>query len=288
MDKLKQHIQDNLQDLDIDTPKEGLWNAISEGIGQAESIDPLKEHIEQYKDELDLQIPGEQSGSNIAASLSSQKSVITLNTKKTGWYVAAASLVLFIVVGALLYNNRKPSNSKGDELVKTPSKTELSVPKLLPDDTMKEIARQPVNGKDDKEQVKQTPEEIRPLDKNEYAGLKRIAVQKATNKKLPSIILETQAEYDNLIAGQLSMIQSIPMYGEPAGDFEWFINDFKRLDNQEKRLRSIVLQKGMEATTLDELGMIYQKKLTVLKMLQREINNASINSRSETDTIPVF
>jgi len=80
----------------------------------------------------------------------------------------------------------------------------------------------------------------------------------------------------------------MPLYGESAGDFAGFIDDFKRLDNQEKQLRSAVLQKGMEDNTLDELGMIYQKKLTVLKMLQREIQRTGNTTISENDSIPVF
>jgi hypothetical protein len=174
--------------------------------------------------------------------------------------------------------------------VKTPSKTESTVPTVLPVDTMKEVAQSLSDSKDDKEQVKhETKEEVQTEKKNYYAVVKKkTPVHQAGNKKLPLIVIETQAEYDNLIAGQVSLIQSTPMYGESAGDFAGFIDDFKRLDKQEKKLRSAIMQKGMEENTLDELGMIYQKKLTVLKMLQREISKTGTIARSETDTIPVF
>ena len=290
MDRLKQHIQNNLHDLNIDQPKENFWDGLSDKIIGDENSDPFKEYIEQYKDEFDLEIPGEQGWSNIASTLSRNNPVIPINAKKAGWYLAAASLVLFIVVGALLYNNRSSVTRNGDDTVKTPSKTELAVPKRLTDDTMREMVQGSSKTKDDKEQASQESKKAAQTDmKNDYAVIKRkLAVQKPGNKKLPSIIIETQAEYDNLIAGQVSLIQSMPLYGESAGDFAGFIDDFKRLDNQEKQLRSAVLQKGMEDNTLDELGMIYQKKLTVLKMLQREIQRTGNTTISENDSIPVF
>jgi hypothetical protein len=290
MDKLKQHIQNNLPELDIDQPKEDLWNALSGEISSSENSDPLKDHIEQYSDEFDLETPGEHSWSKIESAISRHTPVRPISAKKLGWYVAAASLVLFIVVGALLYKNRRSATSNGDSIVKTPSKSELTVPSVLPVDTMKEVAQGPSEAKDDKEQVKhETKKGVQTDRKNYYAVVKRKTPgQQAGNKKLPLIVLETQAEYDNLIAGQVSLIQSTPMYGESAGDFAGFIDDFKRLDKQEKKLRSAIMQKGMEENTLDELGMIYQKKLTVLKMLQREISKTGNISGSETDTIPVF
>jgi hypothetical protein len=267
-----------------------LWNALSGEISSSENSDPLKDHIEQYSDEFDLETPGEHSWSKIESAISRNAPVRPISAKKLGWYVAAASLVLFIVVGALLYKNRRSATSNGDSIVKTPSKPELTVPSVLPVDTMKEVAQGPSEAKDDKEQVKhETKKGVQTDRKNYYAVVKRKTPgQQAGNKKLPLIVLETQAEYDNLIAGQVSLIQSTPMYGESAGDFAGFIDDFKRLDKQEKKLRSAIMQKGMEENTLDELGMIYQKKLTVLKMLQREISKTGNISGSETDTIPVF
>lgn len=290
MDKLKQHIQNNLPDLDKDQPKEDFWNGLEQELKLSEEKDPLKDHIEQYKDEFDLEIPGEHSWLQIKSTISRHTPVRSINIKKLGWYVAAASLVLFIIVGALLFNNRKTGTGKNEGLVKTPSKAEIAIPKLVPVDTMNEVVQVPVNANEDKVQVKEEQQEIVQTDKkNDYAVIKRKpAVQKTGNRKLPLIITQTQAAYDDLIAGQVSLIQSLPMYGESAGDFEGFIEDFKRLDKQEKRLRKAVLQKGMEENTLDELAMIYQKKLTVLKMLQREISKTSNNFQTEADSIPVF
>ncbi len=287
MDKLKQHIHNNLQHLDIDQPKENFWDELSGKLSGIENGDPFKQHIEQYKDELDSEKPGEQSWSNIKSSLSRHRPVVPFSAKKTGWYIAAASLVLFIVVGALLYSSRIAVTRDSGDMVKTPSKTEVAVPKLLPNDTK---AQGPSKTDDDKEQASQESKKVAQIErKNNYAVIKRKQpVQKAGTRKLPSIIIETQEEYDNLIAGQVNLIQSMPLYGESAGDFAAFIDEFKRLDKQEKQLRRTVLQKGMEENTLDELGMIYQKKLTVLKMLQREISRSGTTSISENDTKPVF
>ena len=290
MDKLKQHIQNNLPELDIDQPKQDLWNALSSEINRAEVPDPLKEHIEQYTEELDFETPGEHSWSKIKSGISSRKPVRQISYKKLVYYVAAACLVIFIVVSTLIHKNITPTTRNSGGIVKTPFQTELTIPDLLPVDTMKAMAQAPSEVQEDKDQVKQEKKELAQIDKKDVnKGVKiNIPVQQVVNKAIPQEIIEAQAEYDNLIAGQVSQIQSMPLYGESVGDFAGFIDDFKRLDQQEKKLRSAVLKKGMEQNTLDELAMIYQKKLTVLKMLQREIGRADSRSVSETDTIPAF
>ena len=290
MDKLKQHIQNNLPELDIDQPKQDLWNALSSEINRAEVPDPLKEHIEQYTEELDFETPGENSWSKIKSGISSRKPVRQISYKKLVYYVAAACLVIFIVVSTLIHKTITPTARNSGDIVKTPFQTELTIPNLLPVDTMKAMAQAPSEVQEDKDQVKQQIKELAQINKKDYnTGVKRnIPVQQVVNKAIPQEIIEAQAEYDNLIAGQVSQIQSMPLYGESVGDFAGFIDDFKRLDQQEKKLRSAVLKKGMEQNTLDELAMIYQKKLTVLKMLQREIGRADSRSVSETDTIPAF
>ena len=284
MDKLKEHIQNKIRELDIDQPKDDLWNAISNEISREVDTDPLKDHIEQYAEELDVEIPGEHAWSRIRSEISEHKPVLQISYKKLAYYVAAASLIIFIVVSTLLHKNLTSGN--GDNIVKTPSKKELAVPNLVPLDTVKAIPGDQSETQDDKVRFKPETTELAQTVKRQAKA--NIVTRRATNRNVPMEIIEAQAEYDNLIAGQVSLIQDMPLYGESAGDFAGFIDDFKRLDQQEKKLRSAVLKKGMEQNTMDELAMIYQKKLTVLKMLQREISRTDTRLVNETDTLPVF
>ena len=284
MDKLKEHIQNKIRELDIDLPKDDLWNAISNEISREVDPDPLKDHIEQYAEELDVETPGDHAWSRIRSEISEHKAVRQISYKKLAYYVAAASLIIFIVVSTLLHKNITSGN--GDNIVKTPSKKELTVPNLVPPDTVKAIPGDQSEMQDDKVQFKPETRQLAQSVKRQAKA--NVVTRRATNRKVPMEIIEAQAEYDNLIAGQVSLIQDMPLYGESAGDFAGFIDDFKRLDQQEKKLRSAVLKKGMEQNTMDELAMIYQKKLTVLKMLQREISRTDTRLVNETDTLPVF
>jgi len=285
MDKLKQHIQNNIHELDIEEPKADLWSAISSEISRAENADPLKEHIEQYAEELDVEMPAEHAWSRIKSAINQHKPVRQISYKKLAYYVAAASLIIFIVVGTLVYKNLSGGSSNGEDLVATPSKPESAAPSLRPVDTMKAMTQAPSETQGDKEQLKAEKKQLAQTVKKDFK--KNVAIRQP-NSKIPKEIIEAQAEYDNLIAGQVSLIQNMPLYGESAGDFAGFVDDFRKLDQQEKKLRSAVLKKGMGLNTMDELAMIYQKKLTVLKMLQREISRTDIRSFSENDTIPVF
>jgi hypothetical protein len=48
------------------------------------------------------------------------------------------------------------------------------------------------------------------------------------------------------------------------------------------------MQEGLQENSLDELALIYQQKLTILKMLQREIDKADNREWNVTDTIPKY
>ena len=113
-------------------------------------------------------------------------------------------------------------------------------------------------------------------------------VKKQKSESLPPELAQIQKDYDQLIAGQIAYTKSLAVYGESASYFEEFKNDFKILDKKEKELRKSVAQNGLQENSIDDLAMIYQQKLTVLKKLQNEINKTSNRNKNLTDTIPTY
>jgi hypothetical protein len=105
---------------------------------------------------------------------------------------------------------------------------------------------------------------------------------------LPLEVLQIQKDYDQLIAGQIAYTKSLAVYGETPSYFQEFMNDFKRLENQEKELGKTIAKNGLQENSIDDLAMIYQQKLTVLKKLQNEINKTSKCNKNLTDTIPAY
>ena len=112
--------------------------------------------------------------------------------------------------------------------------------------------------------------------------------KKQQRKPLPPEVLQVEKDYDELIAEQIKYTKSLALYGENVDYFQKFKNDFKTLENQEKELRKSIAQSGLKENSIDDLAMIYQQKLTVLKKLQNEINKTSNCNKNLTDTIPAY
>lgn len=289
MDKLKQYIQENLEKLDADSPKEGLWDTISNHLAP-ENNDLLKDHISRYSPDLDIETPSVAAWDRIEDALS-RKPARVVSIRKTWLYAAACCLVL-MGIGIAFYVNKNDQ-----DLVQRPGMPINTGNKPATGDTQKrDIAATPQDKKRaNEESIDTITKDIATLSSPKGATLsKRIQKRndlrqavKTKSNQLPAEVLQIQTGYNDLIAGQVSYIQHLPIYGENVRYFESFVNDFKRLDIQEKELRRTIAQKGLQENGLDELAMIYQEKLMILRRLQTEINKTS-RSRNETDTIPAF
>jgi hypothetical protein len=288
MDKLKQYIQDNREKLDADSPMEGFWDTIGNQLAQGDN-DQLKDHISSNISDLDIETPAIAAWDRIEDVLSRKPARVVV-IKKTWLYAAACCLVL-IGLGIVFYVN-KP----GKDLVRGPVLPDKN-DKPVADDTIKKAMAITPPGK-----TRANDETIDTIKRNiaTLSSPNRTTVPKRTRPRnessqvvkdrpsqLPAEVVQIQTGYNDLIAGQVSYIQHLPIYGENIRYFESFVYDFKRLDLQEKELRKTIMQNGLQENGLDELAMIYQEKLMILKRLQTEINKTS-RSRNETDTIPGY
>jgi hypothetical protein len=288
MDKLKQYIQDNLNQLDADSPMEGFWDTIGNQLVLGDN-DPLKAHINRNLPELDIETPAVASWSPIEDVLSRKTQPKVVSIKRSWLYAAACCLVL-MWLGIVLYLNKT-----SQDLVLGPV-TPIKNDKPVVGDTIKAIAITPPGKKPAKDETIDTlQKDVATLSSPNGTKLSKRTQQRKESSQvvkdrpsqLPPEVMQIQTGYNDLIAGQVSYIQRLPIYGENVRYFESFVYDFKRLDLQEKVLRRTIMQKGLQENGLDELAMIYQEKLMILKRLQTEINKTS-RSRNETDTIPGY
>jgi hypothetical protein len=289
MDKLKQYIQDNREKLDADSPMEGFWDTIGNQLAQGDN-DHLKDHISSNISDLDIETPAIAAWDRIEDVLS-RKPARVVTIKKT-WLYAAACCLVILGLGIVFYVN-KP----GQDIVKVPVMPINTGIKPVARDTIKKdmAITPPVKKQAIEETFDTVKKDIATLSSPNGTKLSKRTrprnessqVVKDKSSQLPAEVLQIQTGYNDLIAGQVSYIQHLPIYGENVRYFESFVYDFKRLDMQEKELRRTIMQKGLQENSLDELGMIYQEKLMILKRLQTEINKTS-RSRNETDTIPRY
>jgi hypothetical protein len=286
MDNLKQHIQNNLNELNIDQPLSELWTRISSKLGQQAEGDILKNHIRQHAHEFEIETPGEPVWDTIGKKITSVKPGKTIKIQRWFSYAAAACILVFIGWQISMYLGKSTNQPVAPVIVKQPAlKNSEKTDRITGDTINKELAMErPVH----KSAPEESKNESRIAAKPVLTVKKRTAVKTVKKVKLPSEVLQIQTGYDNLIASQVSYIQSMAIYGENPGYFEGFVNDFKLLDNQEKQLRKSIALEGLQENSINELAMIYQQKLMVLKKLQTEIDKTSTRGRKSTDSLPAY
>lgn len=281
MDKLKNWIQENIHQMDVEEPNAALWDRLKQGLSKPAKHDPLKTHIAENRNELEIETPAVQAWKKISSSISTQKPAHVQHLKKRIFYYLSAACVLFIIgLGVFRYVRDVPAR-QGEEVVKNPTFKNNS------------NASDTINIEANKNQLTATPSlpdehHIQTTKHKTIAVTSLKPAKKQQRKSLPPEVLQVKKDYDELIAEQIKYTKSLALYGENASYFQEFMNDFKALENQEKELRKSIAQSGLKENSIDDLAMIYQQKLTVLKKLQNEINKTSNCNKNVTDTIPAY
>lgn len=276
MDKLKNRIREQTQEMEIETPKVTAWENIK-SLLTGSNIDLLRAHIQKFRSELEVDTP--QNWEHIRAHILTKQSVHIARTSVRRRFLIAACFILLAGLGFIWYLSKEaPKPDSNNAIVKTGiPQTDLASQKVAEKksgDTMEE----PSPGLPVPTSYSVT--------RKTYS--KKVPVVKLKTNALPPELLQIQEDYDNLIASQISYTKSLPVYGENASYFYEFMVDLRSLDEQEKQLRSFILTNTSDQNKIFELAMIYQQKLTVLKKLQNEINKTSIRNRNEKDTLPVY
>lgn len=321
MDKLKNWIQENIHKMDLDEPNADTWDRIKQGLSKPAESDPLKNIIAENKNELEIETPDPQTWAEISRFIAAKKPTPIHPIKRILIYVSVACIVTIISLGVFKYVNVVKTNPDNNLTKKTSvknsanandttntefNKNQLTTTQSLPEESLqqniqhKSIAVTSAKSTEfaaDSFKVKEgaTVEDLL----KEFPGFKvdsrgnikrvgKVLAKKQQRKSLPLEVLQVEKDYDELIAEQIKYTKSLALYGESVDYFQKFKNDFKALENQEKELRKSIAQSGLKENSIDDLAMIYQQKLIVLKKLQNEINKTSNCNKNVTDTIPAY
>jgi hypothetical protein len=276
MDKLKNKIQQHIDQLNVDEPNIATWSRIKNNLSASAEDDLLKNYITENKIELNIETPDAQSWERIKRVIAIGRQQYILRIKSRMLYLSAACVIVLVSTGILRHMNAGKTNQ--NEVVQTNTLKNSS----SGDTTNFEMRKKDLTLK---QPLAATPKTIKG---NGVAITTPKSGKKQKRKSLPPAIVQIERDYDELISGQLKYTKSLAIYGESAGYFEQFKNDFKLLEKQEKELRMSIVQNGLQENSITDLAMIYQQKLTVLKKLQNEINKTSSRNKNLSDTVPVY
>jgi hypothetical protein len=277
MDKLKNKIQEHIDQLNVDEPTFATWAGIKNKLSESNEKDLLKSYVTENKDKLNIEAPDVESWERISKVIAIGRQQYVLRTKKLMLYLSAACIMVIVSLGVLRYISQ-PNNEHD-----IPYKQSITNSYPPNDTTNVEIT---------KKQIAVTPSLAgKPLGQTSDEKNTVIAsttVKKQKTKLLPPMIVQIERDYEELISGQIKYTKSLAIYGESAGYFQQFMNDFKALEKQEKELRRSIAQNGLQENSIDDLITINQLKLTILKKLQIEINKTSNRNKNVTDTVPTY
>lgn len=282
MDKLKNKIQENIHDMDLDQPSAQSWDKIKNSLSKNAESDLLKKHISRNKAELDIETPDAAAWEHIQESVTGQKHTPVKSFRKVLIYISAAACIMVIIAVSVLWNRKDNQTMPPQAETENSTKEKLNTNNAsIIDSVSEQLALQketlPIQ---EEEHKKAIPKNNIPLAANLKTAVKKT--------KLPPQVVQMEKDYDAIIESQLKYTRSLAIYGESSAYFAQFKNDFIMLEEQEKALRKDIAKNGLQETSIDELAMIYQQKLTVLKKLQNEINKTSSRNKNITDTIPVY
>lgn len=277
MDKLKKRIQEHIHKMDVESPNDATWDSLKQKLSPSTENDPLKSHIAENQNKLEIETPGAHSWEEISRYISAKKSKPVQRLKRSLIYLSAACVITIISLGVFRYLNDFQTKP-GDDVSGKPSITNI-VPAA--DTTNTGIT------KNESIASPSLPKTLKQIKTHKIAVASKPA-KKPKADSLPLVVLQIEKDYDQLIAGQIKYTKSLAIYGESAGYFQEFMNDFKGLEKQEKELRKSIAQNGLKENSIDDLTTIYQQKLTILKKLQTEINKTSNRNKNITDSIPTY
>jgi hypothetical protein len=127
---------------------------------------------------------------------------------------------------------------------------------------------------------------ITPKKKNEV-------LQQNTNRPNEALIAfeNLETSFKQVINIQKQRLNTIPLNAENPFYYAEFINDFKKLEKEEKRIKQDIIGKGISNENLENLISVYQYKLNILKQLQTEINKTNSRykqNREAVDTVKTY
>lgn len=244
-------------------------------------MDELKKYLQNNRQHIDTDMPGEELWKGVKNRLHP-----TARIPAFAKWMAAACLVLAIGTGVYFFTHPAKDALAVDITSKdTPAITPVEpLPSIVADAPKKEM---------------EPPSKSAGTEENDAPALRKGSSTPATSaasakKTTPAKRRQRiqapaplygferiEASYAAMLDMQLERVRTQPIYAEDPEYFHLFKKQFNDLANDEEHVKQ-QLKQGYQEALLDELVTIYQRKITVLKQLQFEINK--MNSKvKQTD-----
>ncbi|MCG2615005.1 hypothetical protein LZZ85_11970 [Terrimonas sp. NA20] len=241
MDEFKKYLQANRDSLDTDEPAPALWNGVKQ------TLHPPKR--------------------------------IPLFWKQ----LAAACIVAAIGAGVYFYTRAGAGREADPRLSARNEQPEVNMPDSAQLSSqpppMEEVAAPPAHRKNKPEiktslkRTEQTPHLSASRQKNANSSK---AMHKLSQKADTLYGFENiEASYASMLDIQLEKLRTQPIYAENPEYFSFFKKEFRDLEKDEEKLKQLLIRSEDKTERLDELMLIYQQKISILKQLQFEINKVN-------------
>lgn len=228
-------------------------------------MDELKKYLQQNRASLDVDEPSPMLWERIQVEQPVKRTSVVMMV--TRWVAAACILVLAVIgTWSLLNNNDQPTQQP-----------------------IAEVTQQPESIKEPSVEENITPEKITEpvLVAAGNKVEKKTTLPKKVSAERPDLIALNNVEnsFKQVINLQRNRVGSIPMFAESADYFSDFKIQIRQLEQDEKKIKSDIVKRGLTDELLNQIINIYQIKLSTLKQLQIEMNK--INNRYKQNRGPV-
>lgn len=238
-------------------------------------MDEFKKYLQANRDSLDSDEPDQILWKGVRDTLHPPKRIPVF------WkQLAAACIAAAIATGIYFYKKT------GDTVIKDPvdiakgdqqnERLDSTVQLKIPVPARDEVAIVPQQKEERSSEKRASKRIVRSLSKpfNKQTG----ALAKHRSLPRPDSLYgfeNLEASYASMLNIQLEKLRTQPIYSEGPEYFSFFKNEFRDLEKDEAKLKQLLISSEDKTEHLDELMLIYQRKISILKELQFEINKVN-------------
>jgi hypothetical protein len=240
-------------------------------------MDEFKKYLEINRDSLDTDEPGEELWSGVKDKLHPPKR-IPLFWKQ----LVAACIVAIIGAGVYFYTRTGTIPAADPGVIAKEDQPGITRPDTihnlaLPEQQIKqEVAKLPASAEHKSAAKAGSKRAARALPVSPLTGNGSLTMSKALPQRDTLYGFETvEASYASMLDIQLEKLRTQPIYAESPEYFSFFKNEFRDLEKDEAKLKQLLINSDDKTEPLDQLMLIYQRKISILKQLQFEINKVN-------------
>ncbi len=236
-------------------------------------MDKLKKYLQEHADEMDFENPSDAVWQKIEAKLPQEKSGKVINLKAILWAAAACAAIF---VGIFLFSIKDDKNTIIADSSNNSRKNVITSqnPQTAPIHDTIFVERPTKNANNAIAKLKKSNFQTRSKSAQRHF-IKAQTVDSALLAEESGF--EALFSFASIVDKQKEEISKIPILGENPSAYDVFKLELNRLNADEKKLQQSILKNGMNDKAFDQLILIYQQKISLLKKLRNEVNKT--NSR---------